>query len=121
MLWCVPTVAECTASPKALPVANQATLLLADADGIAGSGGGGVGAASFGSECRPYVGELPGLVALGGLGAAVGQHGDSAALVVPQPATLASWGGLSRFSGHAVEPLRCPIGRLRCVPEALRP
>ena len=28
--------------------------------------------ASFGEECRPYVGELPGLAALGGLGAAAG-------------------------------------------------
>ena len=28
--------------------------------------------ASFGDECRPYVGELPGLAALDGLGAAAG-------------------------------------------------
>ena len=29
-------------------------------------------AASFGDDCRPYVGDLPGLAALGGLGAAAG-------------------------------------------------
>ena len=50
-----------------------AALELAAAEDEAGRGGGGGGvAASFGSECRPYVGELPGLAALGGLGAAAG-------------------------------------------------
>jgi len=43
-----------------------------DEAGRGGGGGGGGGAASFGDECRPYVGELPGLAALGGLGAAAG-------------------------------------------------
>ena len=53
---------------------TAAALELAAAEDEAGRGGGGGGgvAASFGSECRPYVGELPGLAALGGLGAAAG-------------------------------------------------
>ena len=51
---------------------TAAALELAAAEDEAARGGGGGGGASFGEECRPYVGELPGLAALGGLGAAAG-------------------------------------------------
>ena len=66
------TVAGAEGAVQLTRASTAAALELAAAQDEAARGGGGGGGASFGEECRPYVGELPGLAALGGLGAAAG-------------------------------------------------
>jgi len=52
--------------------ANGPVQLVRAAEGVVMSVGDGVEGAAFGSDIRPYVGDLPGLAALGGLGADAG-------------------------------------------------
>lgn len=66
------TVAGAEGAVQLTRTSTAAALELAAAEDEAARGGGGGCGASFGEECRPYVGELPGLAALGGLGAAAG-------------------------------------------------
>ena len=60
------TVAGAEGAVQLTRSTTAAALELAAAEDEAARGGGGGGGASFGEECRPYVGELPGLAALGG-------------------------------------------------------